>query len=956
MEARRTGNGHGSGGASVRLTPLVGRALVSDEAFGSEHWNSDGDVIAVASVRLGSAGDEQLGERAAVVARLAFACVETARERWRAAEPASAEGDVAARDETARRCRWQCSRVHSPRAGVTVFEFDVAGFTAVVALDKLPAVSFRIRAAHARHGADAAGGARRASMGVFPEVRVDMPSAGHWYGTGHMMQQHWPASAACLELGPFYPFDNGVCGLGTMAIAGWCTTSGLALLVDERRSPYLHIGVNAPIATASAGCAPRARAMRPRRTQWRRWTVGHENFARGTLPWPDARFAAGGEGDGGASALESLPVGDDLLRVQSRPGFDYEPAWHPLLGARLEHRDDDNDDDDNDVAAADDDGGGGGRSDAERLVRFWVGAARSDGGAVAGDVKSARHLLMHFMSLASSHGRAGDRQSAVVPRTPPPLALLTRPTWTTWARFKQHVTQRDVIAFAEEIAARHCLLPRDGGVMEIDDRWCRAYGDFAFDAHKFPDPRAMVRRLHELGFLVTLWCVAFVERAAAVADDGGADADADNGRRACEAYEQGRQRGYLVRDGATFPWWQPDHPVAALDMTHAEACAWFVRRVRALMAHTGVDGIKFDSGEPCWLPHYGGDGDGGDSGRDFERGTRALRYPNEYTDRWLNRVVRPIVSGADARATAPLSPCEARAATSTGACQSIPCLWRMFDRFSHFGYDNGLASVLPTMLVSGVLGFAFVLPDMIGGNEYGNDLAHAELMVRWVQATALMVSVQFSLCPWQFEKRFNLVDAMTAADSADHDDCDNTGGGGGGGDGGGCRHRRHHYYVTAESVTYDALQLRDRLLVRSGVLERCALDACRMPHRERGAEHDTYPPPIARPMWWAAPHNADAHAIADQFMIGDDLVVAPVVHAGCASRDVWLPPGDWRQDAAATRLGCRPHCNDNNRDKDDDSMHAELRPSDEAVHRGPCWLRRVPAPIACLPVFARVRP
>ena len=37
-------------------------------------------------------------------------------------------------------------------------------------------------------------------------------------------------------------------------------------------------------------------------------------------------------------------------------------------------------------------------------------------------------------------------------------------------------------------------------------------------------------------------------------------------------------------------------PVAALDLTNPEAVAWFVHRLRALQATTGVDGFKFDAG------------------------------------------------------------------------------------------------------------------------------------------------------------------------------------------------------------------------------------------------------------------------------------------------------------------------------------------------------------------------
>jgi hypothetical protein len=50
-----------------------------------------------------------------------------------------------------------------------------------------------------------------------------------------------------------------------------------------------------------------------------------------------------------------------------------------------------------------------------------------------------------------------------------------------------------------------------------------------------------------------------------------------------------------------FRWWNTA-PVVALDLTNPEVVAWFVHRLRALQAATGVDGFKFDAGVRGW-PH-----------------------------------------------------------------------------------------------------------------------------------------------------------------------------------------------------------------------------------------------------------------------------------------------------------------------------------------------------------------
>jgi alpha-glucosidase len=53
--------------------------------------------------------------------------------------------------------------------------------------------------------------------------------------------------------------------------------------------------------------------------------------------------------------------------------------------------------------------------------------------------------------------------------------------------------------------------------------------------------------------------------------------------------------------------------------------------------------------------------------------------------------------------------------------------------------------------------------------------------------------------------------------------------------------------------------------------------------------------PLARPSFWAAPEEDWLRTCDDQFLLGDDLLVAPVVRFGERERDVLLPPnpGGW---------------------------------------------------------------
>jgi alpha-glucosidase (family GH31 glycosyl hydrolase) len=49
-----------------------------------------------------------------------------------------------------------------------------------------------------------------------------------------------------------------------------------------------------------------------------------------------------------------------------------------------------------------------------------------------------------------------------------------------------------------------------------------------------------------------------------------------------------------------------------------------------------------------------------------------------------------------------------------------------------------------------MVGYPFVLPDMIGGNGYNNIRPDEEIFVRWLQANVFMPSLQFSYVPWDY--------------------------------------------------------------------------------------------------------------------------------------------------------------------------------------------------------------
>lgn len=54
--------------------------------------------------------------------------------------------------------------------------------------------------------------------------------------------------------------------------------------------------------------------------------------------------------------------------------------------------------------------------------------------------------------------------------------------------------------------------------------------------------------------------------------------------------------------------------------------------------------------------------------------------------------------------------------------------------------------------------------------------------------------------------------------------------------------------------------------------------------------------PIIRPIWWVSPNDEHALMIDSEFLVGDTLLVAPVLEKGATKRDIYLPEGDWHDE------------------------------------------------------------
>jgi len=146
-----------------------------------------------------------------------------------------------------------------------------------------------------------------------------------------------------------------------------------------------------------------------------------------------------------------------------------------------------------------------------------------------------------------------------------------------------------------------------------------------------------------------------------------------------------------------------------------------------------------------------------------------------------------------------------------------------------------------------IAGYPYMLPDMIGGNAYGN-FPSKELYIRWLQLNALMPTLQFSITPWDFKESSQEV----------------------------------------INVTKSMLKLHEQYTPLIIELAKNAVATGE---------------PILRPLWWIAPNDENTYSIDDEFLVGNNLLVAPVTTDATRKRNIYLPAGEWTDHKGVVHKG-----------------------------------------------------
>ena len=165
---------------------------------------------------------------------------------------------------------------------------------------------------------------------------------------------------------------------------------------------------------------------------------------------------------------------------------------------------------------------------------------------------------------------------------------------------------------------------------------------------------------------------------------------------------------------------------------------------------------------------------------------------------------------------------------------------RLCDR-SHSWDTNGIDTIIPSALMQGLMGYPYICPDMIGGgswiyNHFKGQVVDEELFIRMAQVSALFPMMQFSWAPWRALSKDKFEIVLNAA--------------------------KLHSSMSAEI---------GRLVENAKICGE----------------------PMIRPLEYVDPHAGYAK-VSDEFMLGDDILVCPVVTKGTREKDIVFPAGAWQ--------------------------------------------------------------
>ncbi|KAM3958512.1 LOW QUALITY PROTEIN: myogenesis-regulating glycosidase [Aphomia sociella] len=269
-----------------------------------------------------------------------------------------------------------------------------------------------------------------------------------------------------------------------------------------------------------------------------------------------------------------------------------------------------------------------------------------------------------------------------------------------------------------------------------------------------------------------------------------------------------------------------------LDITNNASIPWILQKLQSVIDEYHIDSFYFDLGVGYDMPHY-------------YQCEKRLINPDQYKTIFTKTFEKILnIIGVSSAISLPRPP----------IFVSLPPFESSWE---------AMRMVIPTMLTYGVNGYPFVMPGAVGGDIYwpgseqflpsskgsvetnatnttqdnGIELPERELYIRWLQMATFLPVMKFTHLPSKYNDEKVL------------------------------------------EVAKNLTSLRQKLIT-----------PLLMKYKREALEEGL---PLIRPLWLVAGGDASL-LVQDEFAIGDEIVVAPILNPMETTREVYLPAGLWQ--------------------------------------------------------------
>ena len=374
-------------------------------------------------------------------------------------------------------------------------------------------------------------------------------------------------------------------------------------------------------------------------------------------------------------------------------------------------------------------------------------------------------------------------------------SFLKYPMWSTPACVESDsINQSDILQMVQTMNQSGF----QNGTIEILCGYSSKDGDLDFDRDRFTSVADMIAQIKDNGFNVAVSVNPF--------------SNVDS-----KSFQEGVKNDYYVREGRGevpgLSRWDRGVGIGSLvDISNPNASLWYESRLEAFQEKAGFDYFTFDYGEAKYLP--------------LDYITEVMfKNPCEYTTNYANL------------ASQKGNPTVLRSVFQN---QNISLILQTIPKSPTWNYDNGLKTVIPTVLTLGIVGYPYIMLDM----EYsmGSERPEKELFIRWLEISAFLPVMKIPIPVWEYDEEVVTITKKWI---------------------------KFHQEIIAPKVA-----CLGKSVIKSG-------------------------DPIIRPMWWVLPEDENAQNCDSQFLIGDEILVAPILDpvvngtTGKVSRQVYIPAGNW---------------------------------------------------------------